>query len=154
SSFLGSSPELAEGDQAIQSGAETGDGAGTVAELVLHQCAEFAEGLVIFGDQEEWVVPEPMAASGLAGDPASARARGLGADLSAGVGQGERADKRGATPLIRLVGEGFEDLPVVGLVVAVTIRVSRRKDARGAAEDVDGEAGIVGQDPVAQHLGG
>ena len=51
------------GDQPIERGPEPGEGPGAMAELVLDQDAQLAERLVVFGDQEQGIIAEPVAAS-------------------------------------------------------------------------------------------
>src|SRR5262249_24614664 len=70
-------PSLIRSEEAQQRGPEPGEGAGAMAELVLDQGAELAEGPVIFGDQEQGVVAEATGAAGLVGDAAAARGFGL-----------------------------------------------------------------------------
>ena len=60
------------GEQALQSRPEVGEGAAAVAELVLDQRAQLAEGLVILGDEEEGVVAEPACAPSFVDDAAAA----------------------------------------------------------------------------------
>ena len=139
--------------QPVEPGPEPGEGPRPVAELALDQRAQLAERLVIFGDQEQRVVAEPVRAAGLAGDPAAAGAGGFEADRAERVGQGQGADERRAAAVVGDVGEGVEELAVVRLVVAVRPGVAGRVDAGGAVEGVDGQARVVGEDPVAERQG-
>ena len=84
------------GDQPRQAGPKVGEGAAAVAELVLDERAQFAEGLVILGNQKQGIVAESLVAARFADDPAAAGAFGLEADLARGVGY--RQAQRNAAP--------------------------------------------------------
>ena len=59
-------------------------------------------------------------------------------------GESRRADERGPAVLIRNIRELGEQEPQVGGVVPVPAAPPRRKDSRGAAQDVHGQSGVVG----------
>ena len=64
-------------NHAFQTSAEAGKRPCSVAELMFDERAQLAEGLVIFGDEEEGVVPESAWATGLAGQSSAAGAFGF-----------------------------------------------------------------------------
>src|SRR4051812_32824351 len=69
--------ERARGDQAVELGPQPSERPGAVAELHLDQRAQLAKRSVIFGDEEERIVAEPVRSAGRAGDPPSTGARSL-----------------------------------------------------------------------------
>ena len=68
-------------------------------------------------------------------------------------GEGRRAGEVGAPVLFGDVAELVEEEPEVGAVVAVGAGPAGGEDAGGAAEDVDAEAGVVGDGREAGGLG-
>ena len=58
--------------------------------------------------------------------------------------QGQGADELGAALAVRDILQGVQQLGVVG-GVTLAIGIARRVDARRAAEEVHGQAGVVGQ---------
>ena len=94
-------------DQPLESRPKVGEGPWPVAELVLDQRAQLAEGLVIFGNQKERVVAEACRASWLADDPAAAGSFGFKANLARGIGNRQRAAERRPSPLVRDMRKGL-----------------------------------------------
>src|SRR5271168_1369814 len=90
---------------------------GAMAELVFHEWAQLAEGLVVLGNQEQRIVAEPLPAPRLAGNEPAASAGGLEPDRSGRIGQRERAAKGGAPALVGHADHGLEQLAIIGLVV-------------------------------------
>ena len=70
-----------------------------------------------------------------------------------GEGQGRGAGEVGGAVVVGDVGELGEQQVEVGLVVAVPAGPAGGEDAGGAAEDVDAEAGVVGDRRQAGGLG-
>ena len=143
--------ELAAGDHACQIAAEPGERAGAMAELVLDERAQLAEGLVILGDQKERIVAEAAGAAGLARQPPAAEPLGSRAGSSR---SGQPAPRRSETPRrdrsSAIVVHGRQQLAIVGRVVAGLAGVARREDAGRTVQGVDRQAGIVGEDPAAE----
>ena len=118
-----------------------------MAELMLDQRAQLAEGLVVLGDQEQRIVAEPGRPARLAGQSAAAGALGLEPDRSGG--SASASAQRNAAPR-RSSGvsrESLEHLAIVGLVVGGLAGVPRREDAGRTVEGVDRQARIVGEHP-------
>lgn len=143
--------------------AQLGNGAGAVADGVFLGLAEFGEGAVVAGGLEDGVVAEAVVTAWLFGDVAFHGAA-EDADGFALLGQGEDADEAGGGGRAALqaaaglktrppgkLGEEFGDVVGVGGVFA---GVAGGMHAGGAAEGVDFEAGVVGDDEAARQKTG
>ncbi len=91
--------------------------------------------------QEERVVAEALRARRLVQDDAFRLAAECGQDAAL-TGERDHADE--ARAAVRRAGQALEQQPVVGLVGAFR-REARRPHARGAAQRVHDEAGVVGE---------
>src|SRR5262249_5199990 len=78
--------EFTSGDHPVDAGAESREAAGAMADLMLDERAQLAEGPMIFGDQEQRIVTESARAAGLTRQSAAAVRFGLQADGAGGVG--------------------------------------------------------------------
>src|SRR5262245_336913 len=108
-----------------------------MAELMLHEGPQLAKRLVILGNPEKRVVAEPVRSPRLVDDSAAATGLDFGPNGSRGIGQRQRTDERGPAPLVGHVGERFEQLAVVGLVVAVLAGIAGGEHSRSASERID-----------------
>ena len=90
--------------------------------------AQLAKGLVVFGNQEQRIVAEPGWTARLAGQSPAAGPLGLEPDRPGGIGERQRAAKRGPPAIVRSGRERFQDLAIVGLVVGGLTGIPRRKD--------------------------
>jgi hypothetical protein len=124
-----------------------------VAELVFDEGRKLSERSVVFGYQEQRVVSKPARTANLAENSPSASRFSLGANRPGRVGESERADEPRASISVGSSFQRGEQLSIIGRVVAVRPRISRRVNARRSMQCVDGESGIVGQCPAAERNG-
>ena len=107
-----------------------GKRSGPMAELMLDERAQLAEGLVVFGNQEQGIIAEPRRSRG----PRGSFARGRHPRLRAGSFRKDRrapgAAKRRAAAVVGGFGERLQHLAIVGLVIRGLTGVPRRKDPR------------------------
>ena len=98
---------------------------------MLDERAELAERPVIFRDQEQRVVSEPARRRGARGSAVRGRAFGFEPDRPRGIGQGQAHRNAAPRRSSSEVGDGGQQLAVVGLVVAGFAGITRREHARG-----------------------
>ncbi len=109
--------------------------------------AQLAERLVVFRNQEERIIPEAPRAAFLTRHAPAADSLGLETDRSRRISQRECAAECRAPAFVGNIGERFENLAIIGLIILGLTRVTRRVDARRAAKCVDGKPRVVGEDP-------
>src|ERR1043165_3253624 len=101
-----------------------------MAQRVLHDGAELAEGAVVFGDQEERVIAEAARAAFLADDDTVAASLDDGLYIPAGVSKHGGAHVIGAALIIGDLVEFRQELGVIRGVIALRAGVTRRVNAR------------------------
>ena len=84
---------------------QQGKGSGAVAQVVLDQGAQFAKGLVIFGDQKERIIAKTGRAPWRVGDSSASGGLDLKPGGSPGVGQAKSAAKARPSFGVRAVHE-------------------------------------------------
>src|ERR1700677_2987477 len=105
-----------------------------MAERMLDPRAQFAERLMIFGNEKQRIVTEAGRAAILTRDDAVAAALDDGVNLAVGIGEGDGADViRGAAVVGQRIQFG-EQASVVGGIVAVRAGVAGRVDSGPAVE--------------------
>ena len=134
-------------DHPFQAAAQPGERSRPMAELMFDERAQLAEGLVIFGDQEQRIIAEPGRSAGLACQPPAAGSLGFEPDRSGRIGESQGAAKRRAAAVVGRFDERLEHLAIVGLVIGGLTGVPRRKDpgAPPSASTVRPESSAITQ---------
>lgn len=140
---------------------ECGEGSATVAEGEFGLDVELGHGLVLMGEIEEWVVAEAVGTARCGEDFSFDGAVACGEDFSVACG-GENAVVACGWIQVWDLADGFEEAEVVALVCGcsrgtgevVVVGVTGGADAGGSVEDVDLEAGVVGDDDFVEDVVG